>query len=131
MTEHEYIQNILYMRELSGSDLMDFIATFFAYVAMSHFFGKSLSRGLAFSATIIYTSWAAVTFFSLYDLGISIYQMTNELHAAYPNSGSYTSKWGGGPILGLAFSVGPIFLSWLLSIFYLHFYLRRPGHGGT
>lgn len=68
MTEREYIQNILYMRELAASDLMDFIATFFAYVVMSHFFGKSLSRGLAVSATLIYSSWAAVTFFSLYDL---------------------------------------------------------------
>ena len=131
MTEHEYIQNILYMRELAASDLMDFIATFFAYVVMSHFFGKSLSRGLAVSATLIYTSWAAVTFFSLYDLGSSIYQMTNELHTVFPNSETYTSKWGGGPTLGLFFSVGPVFVSWLLSIFYLHVYIRGAERGDT
>jgi len=131
MTEHEYVQNILYMRELASSDLMDFIATFFAYVVMAHFFGRSLSRGLAVSATLIYSSWAAVTFFSLYDLSSSIYQMTIELHATFPNSETYTSQWGGGPIFGLVFSVGPIFVSWLLSIFFLHIYIRGSEREGS
>ena len=131
MTEHEYIQNILYMRELAASDLMDFVATFFAYVVMAHFFGKSLSRGLAVSATLIYSNWAAVTFFSIYDLSASIYQMTNELHTAFPNSETYTNKWGGGPNLGLVFSVGPVFVSWLLSIFFPHIYVRGWERGYT
>lgn len=131
MTEHEYIQNILYMRELAASDLMDFIATFFAYVAMSHFFGKALTPALAVSASLIYSSWASVTFFSLAELSVSITQMGQALHSAYPQAESYISKYGGGSALPVILTVGPVFFSWLLSIFYLHGYVRRSERDPT
>jgi putative transposase len=43
MTEHELLQNILYIRELVASDVTAFIAIFFAFTAMTHFIGKSLN----------------------------------------------------------------------------------------
>jgi hypothetical protein len=131
MSEHEYVQNILYMRELSASDLMDFITTFFAYTVMAHFFGSSLSRGLAVMASVIYSSFAAITFFSLVDLTISIQQLTLELLNTYPNAEKYVNAYGGGVYLGLIMTVGPIFIAWLLSLYYLHFSVRSAAREHT
>lgn len=55
MAESELLQNMLYMRELANSDMMDFITIFCTFTVMAHFFGTTLGRGMRYRG-----SWVAL-----------------------------------------------------------------------
>jgi hypothetical protein len=124
MSEQELLQSILYMRELSASDLMDFITAFFAYTVMSHFIGASLSRSMAIGASVIYSSFAFMTFVSLFDLIYAQQRLSVQLHTQFPNSQDYVPMWSSPPEFGITLTIVPLMLGWLMSMFYLHKYIR-------
>ena len=83
MTESELLQNILYMRELANSDMMDFITTVFTFTVMAQFFSTTLSRAVAIMASVVYSIFATLTILSLLDLTISKQRLIDQLHAEY------------------------------------------------
>ena len=129
MTESELLQNILYMRELANSDMIDFITTLFAFTVMAHFFGNTLSRAVAIMASIVYSIFATLTILSLLDLTISKQRLIDQLHAESSGASEYMLGGNWPPIIGVMINIGPLIVTWLLSLYYFHLYIRR-GKGG-
>ena len=122
MTEHEYIQNILYNYELMRPWYMDFVTVFFAYSVASHLFGHSLHKSAALAISSIYTMFSLVTFMALVDAIQHASELIHSMNTNYPDA-IYSTDVSAS--LSLMVALGPLALAWLASIFYLHVYVRK------
>jgi hypothetical protein len=120
MTEHEYIQDILYNFELMRSWGMDFVTVFFAYIVTSHLFGKTLPRFIAVMITMIYTGFSIPSVFALIESCNHAANMTQALNASYPDTSFKANVTATQALLA---TLTPLVFAWAGSIIYI----RRSG----
>ncbi len=128
MTEHEIVQNLLYMREITNSDTLDFITVLFAYAVLAHFVGASLSRIVAVTASALYSIYTLATLMSLAGLLRSQKMLGQRLHDLYPAASEYLPAYENVFLGGIILVVFPLGMGWLFSLYYMHIYIRR-GNG--
>ena len=125
MSEFELIQIIDMQINRLMSNSMNFITLLFAYAAASFLVGKKLSRIIAVTLTFVY---------SLAEIG-PIFGVLIAARGLETSMVHYQSNFPDGllsPNMEIAsnlpiFAVGalPLMMGWLISIFYLHAYVRR------
>lgn len=126
MTEFELISLVNIASENIGIAAMNIATIFFAYIACSYLVGKKLTTMLSIAISISYTFFIIGPFFAI---GLAVGDMvaiSSNYIASYPDGVMVTRYSAFTTELAFLFvTLCPPFLAWLISLAYMHFYVRR------
>ena len=121
MTEFEYaefyalVQDSLYMQFLVINSVM------VAYLVAGHFVGNKLPRLLIFALTTIYCLFLIAPFGVYWMEYTRLYELSLQYQDQYP--GGFVVHRLQSPLLAL-FTLVPMFLAWVGTIYYVQIYVR-------
>ncbi len=131
MTEVEFVE-IYYLT--AGGMLNNFVVMstgISAYFVAGHIAGKDLPRIIAVSMTLIYSIFLFAPLTAYYARFEAANSIVREYYLAYP--GGWAVPQASSLLLpnaiGILIVIGPLFLFWFASIYYVHFYVRRVTNG--
>jgi hypothetical protein len=124
MTEFETVEAATIYLELGVGASMNFVTILFAYLIAAHLVGSTLPKLIAAGISLIYTMFQIIHFGGMIGNMQRAAAGGEFLAREYPNSWAVIAD-----VLSLETAlvlIGlPMLLSWLGSIYYMHFYVRR------
>ena len=123
-TEYEFLSAIDAAFGFAVAAAMVVYSVFGAYVLTSHFAGKSFSKFVAISTSVLYSLFLTGPIIGIF---LNVYQW-DHLRSLYflqfPDGELIRGTLS--PEAALMAIVGPLFLGWLASLVYMHGYVRKP-----
>ena len=132
MSEFELIQVADMQLDRVMDGYMNFVTILFAYVVACFLVGKNLSRLIAIALTTIYSLAEFGPLLAVF-IAVRGLTMTNERYLSNYPDGMISANSEIGTNFPLLFSVPivPLIVGWTISVFYMHWYTRRPREKGS
>lgn len=123
MNKFELIEAWALATEGLGAAGMNIVTVVFAYVLAAHFVGRSLSRRVVVSVSIVYSLWLIGPFVGF----ISYLKLANAVSIDYSTmfpDGEAIPSPQNLPI-AIVLAAGPYILGWIGSLIYMHLFVRK------